>query len=84
MLSSKFTDWASTAESRSLLPKINNKDLNTILTPIPPVQEQAEIVRRVEEYFELADSIEAKINAVQVHINFLTQSILYQAFKGNF
>ncbi len=46
MLTSVFTDWASNAESRSVLPKINQKDLSIIPVPTPPKEEQIEIVRR--------------------------------------
>lgn len=63
--------------------KLALKRIKTLPFSLPPLEEQAEIVRRVDEYFKLVDSIEVKIKAAQVHINFLTQSILYQAFKGN-
>ena len=73
----------SCAKSGTTVPSIETNALLKYKLNIPPLEEQTEIVRRVEEYFKLADSIEAKIKAAQVHINFLTQSILYQAFKGN-
>ena len=82
MLTSDFTEWASNAESRSVLPKINQKDLNQIPVPTPPLEEQTEIVRRVEELFAFADSIEQKTNAALERVNNLTQSILAKAFRG--
>ncbi len=82
MLTSIFTDWASNAESRSVLPKINQKDLSMIPVPTPPVEEQTEIVRRVEQLFAFADSIEQKANAALARVNNLTQSILAKAFRG--
>jgi type I restriction enzyme S subunit len=82
MLSSQFTDWASNAESRSVLPKINKKDLSQIPVPTPPQKEQAEIARRVEELFTFADKVEAQVNTAQLRVNNLTQSILAKAFRG--
>ncbi|MEM5528247.1 restriction endonuclease subunit S [Gammaproteobacteria bacterium AS21] len=50
--------------------------------PVPPLEEQTEIVRRVEELFAFADSIEQKTNAALERVNNLTQSILAKAFRG--
>jgi|14_taG_2_1085336.scaffolds.fasta_scaffold03853_3 type I restriction enzyme S subunit len=82
MLTSEFTDWASNAESRSVLPKINQKDLNKIPVPTPPIKEQAEIVQRIEDLFTFAESIEQKANAALDRVNNLTQTILAKAFRG--
>lgn len=82
MLTSEFTEWASNAESRSVLPKINQKDLSKIPVPTPPITEQTEIVRRVEELFAFADRIEHAAQAALSRVNNLTQSILAKAFRG--
>ncbi|QPI64101.1 restriction endonuclease subunit S [Vreelandella venusta] len=82
MLSSLFTDWASNAGSRSVLPKINQKDLKKIPVPTPPMQEQTEIVRRVDQLFAHADRIEQQVNQALARVNNLTQSILAKAFRG--
>ncbi|MFA0039737.1 restriction endonuclease subunit S [Vibrio sp. 10N.261.52.A1] len=50
--------------------------------PIPPLKEQTEIVRRVEELFAFADKVEAQVDAAQARVNKLTQSIIVKAFKG--
>jgi type I restriction enzyme S subunit len=50
--------------------------------PVPPLEEQTEIVRRVEELFAFADIIEQKTNAALERVNNLTQSILAKAFRG--
>ncbi|WP_351014820.1 hypothetical protein [Shewanella sp. AC91-MNA-CIBAN-0169] len=39
-------------------------------------------VRRVEELFAFADKVEAQVNAAQLRVNNLTQSILAKAFRG--
>ena len=82
MLTAQFTDWASNAESRSVLPKINQKDLSQIPVPTPSTEEQTEIVRRVDQLFAYADTIENQVNNALERVNNLTQSILAKAFRG--
>jgi len=50
--------------------------------PVPPLVEQAEIVRRVEALFALADAIEARVRAATARADRLPQAILSKAFKG--
>ena len=50
--------------------------------PVPPAEEQTQIVRRVEDLFAFADRIEQKANAALERVNNLTQSILAKAFRG--
>ncbi len=83
MLSAKFTHWASNAESRSVLPKINQKDLNKIPTPTAPIKEQKEIIRLIDLFFAHADQIEKNVAIAKARVDNLTQSILHQAFTGN-
>lgn len=48
----------------------------------PPLKEQTEIVRRVEQLFAYADSIEQQVQTALARVNNLTQSILAKAFSG--
>lgn len=50
--------------------------------PVPPLAEQTEIVRRVEQLFAFADQLEAKVASAKTRIDHLTQSILAKAFRG--
>ncbi|MBG5919848.1 restriction endonuclease subunit S [Providencia stuartii] len=50
--------------------------------PRPSLSEQYEIVRRVEQLFAYADTIEKQVNNALVRVNNLTQSILAKAFRG--
>ncbi|MGJ1194393.1 restriction endonuclease subunit S [Sphingobacterium siyangense] len=50
--------------------------------PIPPLQEQQEIVRKVESLFAKADIIEAGYQSLKAKIDNLPQVILNKAFKG--
>ncbi len=61
---------------------VNIGDLRTTPVPIPPLPEQQEIVRRVEELFAHADAVEQQAKAALEKVNNLTQSILAKAFRG--
>ncbi|WP_337880600.1 restriction endonuclease subunit S [Rheinheimera sp.] len=56
--------------------------LNELAFALPSREEQTEIVRRVEQLFAFADSIEQRANAALARVNNLTQSILAKAFRG--
>lgn len=61
---------------------INAKKLAELEISLPPLQEQQEIVRRVECLFAKADTIEARYLTLKAKIDSLPQSILHKAFKG--
>ncbi|MFM5039288.1 restriction endonuclease subunit S [Aeromonas veronii] len=57
-------------------------DVSNLIIPIPPTEEQAEIVRRVEQLFAYADRIEQQAKAAKARVDNLTQAILAKAFRG--
>ncbi|TYL46585.1 restriction endonuclease subunit S [Marinomonas sp. IMCC 4694] len=61
---------------------LTGKALKRYPIRVPPLEEQTQIVRRVEELFAFADAIEQKANAALERVNNLTQSILAKAFRG--
>ena len=61
---------------------INTKSVERTFLALPSIEEQTEIVRRVEELFAFADKVEAQVNEAQTRVNNLTQSILAKAFRG--
>lgn len=63
-------------------PNINAKTIRAIGLDLPSLQEQTEIVRRVEQLFAYADQIEQRVKDAQARVNHLTQSILAKAFRG--
>ncbi|QOR76332.1 MAG: restriction endonuclease subunit S [Thermoflavifilum sp.] len=63
-------------------PNCNAQKLSNILIPLPPLEEQHEIVRRVEKLFALADSIEEKYKKAHERVEKLEQAILARAFRG--
>ncbi len=61
---------------------INQKSIKALPVNLPAIEEQTEIVRRVEELFAFADQVEQRVKDAQAHVNHLTQSILAKAFRG--
>ncbi|AZT09269.1 4'-phosphopantetheinyl transferase [Salmonella enterica subsp. enterica serovar Tchad] len=70
------------ARSTSGVNNINSKELASLEIPLTPLPEQHEIVRRVEQLFAYADTIEKLVNSALTRVNSLTQSILAKAFRG--
>jgi type I restriction enzyme S subunit len=62
--------------------KLALKRIKTLPVPYPSVQEQTEIVRRVEQLFAYADQIGQRVKDAQARVNHLTQAILAKAFRG--
>lgn len=50
--------------------------------PVPSVEEQTEIVRRVETLLAYADRLEARYNSVRAQVEKLTPATLAKAFRG--
>lgn len=61
---------------------LNLSILKELPIALPPLEEQYEIVRRVEQLFAYADTIEKQVNSALTRVNSLTQSILAKAFRG--
>lgn len=64
------------------MPKINQKVVSSAPLNIPGIDEQREIVRRVESLFALADRVEQQYLAAKKRVDRLSQSILAKAFRG--
>ena len=76
---SNVTDAAVTTAG---LYSLSTKKIANLPVPIPPRPEQAEIVRRVEALFALADDAERRVGAATARADKLTQAILAKAFRG--
>ncbi|MGY3864625.1 restriction endonuclease subunit S [Aeromonas bivalvium] len=63
---------------------INQQDVKNCQVYLPVPQEQTEIVRRVEQLFAYADTIEQQAKAAKERVDKLTQAILAKAFRGEF
>ncbi|WP_043988931.1 restriction endonuclease subunit S [Pectobacterium parmentieri] len=66
----------------SAVPHLFQRDVKEFVLEVPPLNEQHEIVRRVEQLFAYADTIEKQVNTALSRVNNLTQSILAKAFRG--
>jgi type I restriction enzyme S subunit len=63
-------------------PFLSLTNLKKTLVALPQVEEQKEIVRRVEEMFKLADAVDKQLKAATARADRLTQAILTKAFRG--
>jgi type I restriction enzyme, S subunit len=82
MLTKSFVDRASNTESRTILPKINQKGLNEIMFPLCPLTEQQQIVQEIESRLSVCEKIEETIIDSLKQAEALRQSILKKAFEG--
>lgn len=82
MLSDTFLNQASSAGSRSVLPKINQKELGIIGFPLCSSEEQTKIVEVIESYLSVIDNVLVTISEELQKSEALRQSILKKAFEG--
>ncbi|MGQ5288432.1 restriction endonuclease subunit S [Pectobacterium actinidiae] len=69
-------------KAKGLIPGLTKANIIEHVVYIPDIREQHEIVRRVEQLFAYADTIEKQVNFALSRVNHLTQSILAKAFRG--
>ena len=72
--------WLTEEKLGVALQGVNVEDFRRLPLPIPPVQEQRALVRRVGALF--ADKIEARVQAATARVEKITQAILAKAFRG--
>ncbi|EFV4956631.1 restriction endonuclease subunit S [Salmonella enterica] len=77
-----FINYIQPNQTGSDIPHISGKQILNFNCHMPPLPEQHEIVRRVEQLFAYADTIEKQVNNALTRVNSLTQSILAKAFRG--
>ena len=63
--------------------KISLERFKSIHLPLPPLEEQKEIVRQVDKLFTLADQVEAHYKNAKAQVDKLSQSVLAKAFRGD-
>ncbi|WP_456373843.1 restriction endonuclease subunit S, partial [Methanocaldococcus sp.] len=68
---------STTGAGREGLPKNN---LEQFIIPLPPLEEQKQIVKKIEILFSLCDKLEEQINTSKKSAEMLMQSVLKEAF----
>lgn len=91
-MDSRFVTWALRAPSTQqrmqravkgvAVRGINIGDVRALQIPVPSLDEQQEIVRRVEALFKIADAVEGHYRKAHEQLDKLPQSILAKAFRG--
>jgi type I restriction enzyme, S subunit len=74
--------WLAGMEKGIAYVGINIEDLRSLPIRLPSLPEQAEIVRRVEALFALADRIEARATSARIQAQRLSPLVLAKAFRG--
>ena len=82
MLSDEFLEQASNAGSRSLLPKINQKELSKVMVRMTSLEEQQTISRILDDIFEKEYQAKEAAEAVLTQIDTMKKAILARAFRG--
>ena len=82
MLSDDFVLQASTAGSRSVLPKINQKELASLKIQITELKEQEKVVAVLDKFFEKEQQAKGAAEQVLDQIDSMKKSILARAFRG--
>ena len=77
-----FWDWLESIASATTVPIVNKERFSKTPIPIAPLDEQHQIVGKIEDLFARVDSIEKAVQVAQVHCEKLNQSTLAQAFRG--
>lgn len=83
MLSENFLEQASSAGSRSVLPKINQKELSALTVTIPDsIEEQKELSRLIDSLLTKEYQVKESAENVVDQIDTMKKAILARAFRG--
>jgi type I restriction enzyme S subunit len=61
---------------------INATKLKRYRVPLPPLEEQKEIVKKIESLFKICDELETQINNSKTSSQTLMQAVLKEAFEN--
>lgn len=89
----RFVDlyWNSPIGSREIsalavtsagLYSLSTKKIGSVPVPIPPIEEQVEIVRRVDQLLAVADRLQQRVEAALRRVERSSQAVLAKAFRG--
>jgi len=66
----------------SATPHLFQRDIKEFILSMPPLEEQREIVRQIESYFELSDQIAKSVEEAKKRADKIDQATLVKAFRG--
>ena len=72
----------STASSASVQAHLYIRDLKSFPFPLPPLQEQEQIVSQIEQGFSLIENTTQIVNSTLQTLQTMKMSVLKQAFQG--
>ena len=61
---------------------VGSGHIKSCIVKLPTIEEQTEIVSRVEQLFTYTGQIEQRVKDAQARVNHVTQAILAKAFRG--
>lgn len=76
------SDLMNLASTTTGLHTLSISKVSALPIRLPPSQEQAELVRRVEALFAYADRLENRYTAARAQVECLTPALLAKAFRG--
>jgi type I restriction enzyme S subunit len=62
-------------------PNLNMLKIRKTIIPLPSLEEQTEIVKKIESLFQVCDELEEQINSSKTNSQTLMQSVLKEAFE---
>ena len=66
----------------SAQPKMNQENMNSIIISIPPLNEQLQIIKQIDNLFNVIDNLEYNIIVFEEHIELIKSCILSLAIRG--
>lgn len=81
MLSEYFLKEVNKFDNRVKMPKINQNQLSQIPVPLPPLEEQKRIVRKLDQLMQYCNELEASVKESEIHNEKLLQQILKEALR---
>jgi restriction endonuclease S subunit len=82
MLSSEFVKRTTVTQSRTVLPKINVRELSNVRLNVPPHEEQCRIVALLDSNVAFINRLTKKIDKIEVQLSSCRRSLLHAAFSG--
>ena len=82
MLSDEFLVQASNAGSRSVLPKINQKELSKVRVRMTSLEEQRVLVAILDNIFVKEQQVQEYAGSTLIQIDTMKEAILARAFRG--